>query len=154
VVVGRLDVLSEGLLLFTTDGEAAHRLMHPRWQVERSYRIAVTGRPAVDVGRVLAEGIALEEGPPVRPTAWRFRGRSAGGTLEVSLREGRSRIVRRLAARLGLGVRTLVRVAYGPIDLGDLPRGRVRPLSRREVAALYLALGLSVPAPDREDEGR
>ena len=154
VVVGRLDVLSEGLLLFTTDGEAAHRLMHPRWQVERTYQIAVTGRPAVDARLVLTQGIALEEGPPLRPTAWRFRGRSAGGTLEVSLREGRSRVVRRMAAQLGLGVRSLVRVAYGPIELGDLPRGRVRPLSRREVAAVYGALGLSVPAPDREDEGR
>jgi 23S rRNA pseudouridine2605 synthase len=154
VVVGRLDVLSEGLLLFTTDGEAAHRLMHPRWQVERAYHVAVTGRPAVDARRVLAEGIALEEGPPVRPTAWRFRGGPAGGTLEMSLCEGRSRVVRRVAARLGLGVRSLVRVAYGPIRLGDLPRGRVRPLSRREVAALYGALGMPVAAPDREDEGR
>jgi 16S rRNA U516 pseudouridylate synthase RsuA-like enzyme len=62
--------------------------------------------------------------------------------------------VRRLAAQLGLGVRSLVRVAYGPIQLGDLPRGQVRPLSRREVAALYGALGMSVPAADREDEGR
>ena len=154
VVVGRLDVLSEGLLLFTTDGEAANRLMHPRWQVERTYHVAVTGRPAVDAQRVLAQGIALEEGPPVRPTAWRFRGGPAGGTLALSLREGRTRVVRRLAAQLGLGVRSLVRVAYGPIQLGDLPRGQVRPLSRREVAALYGALGMSVPAADREDEGR
>ena len=154
VVVGRLDVLSEGLLLFTTDGEAAHRLMHPRWQVERAYEVAVTGRPVVDARRVLTEGIALEEGPPVRPTAWRFRGGPAGGTLEMSLCEGRSRVVRRVAARLGLGVRSLVRVAYGPIRLGDLPRGRVRPLSRHEVAAVYGALGMPVAAPDREDEGR
>jgi 23S rRNA pseudouridine2605 synthase len=154
VAVGRLDVLSEGLLLFTTDGEAANRLMHPRWQVERSYRVAVTGRPAVDAGRVLAEGIALEEGPPVRPTAWRFRGTAAGGTLEVSLREGRSRVVRRVAAALGLGVRSLVRVAYGPIRLADLPSGSVRPLTPRETAVLYGALEMAVPAPQPEDEAR
>ena len=154
VAVGRLDVLSEGLLLFTTDGEAAHRLMHPRWQVDRTYHVAVTGRPAVDARRALAEGIALDEGPPVRPTAWRFRGGAAGGTLELSLREGRSRVVRRLTAQLGLGVRSLVRVAYGPIRLDDLPQGRVRPLARREVAALYGALGMAVPARGHEDRGR
>jgi 23S rRNA pseudouridine2605 synthase len=154
VAVGRLDVLSEGLLLFSTDGVAANRLMHPRWQVERAYRVAVTGRPAVDARRVLAEGVALEDGPPVRPTAWRFRGGAAGGTLEVSLREGRSRVVRRMASRLGLGVRRLVRVAYGPIRLGDLPPGHVRPLARREVGSLYGELGLAVPAPGRENGRR
>jgi 23S rRNA pseudouridine2605 synthase len=154
VAVGRLDVLSEGLLLFTTDGEAANRLMHPRWQVERTYHVAVTGRPTVDARDVLADGIALEEGPPVRPSAWRFRGGPGGGTLELSLREGRSRVVRRLAAQLGLGVRSLVRVAYGPIRLGDLPQGTVRPLARREVATLYGAIGMAVPAPDHEDRAR
>jgi 23S rRNA pseudouridine2605 synthase len=151
VVVGRLDVLSEGLLLFTTDGEAANRLMHPRWQVERTYHVAVTGRPAVEARRVLREGIALDDEPPVRPTAWRFVGGAAGGTLEVSLREGRTRVVRRVAAHLGLGVRSLVRVAYGPIRLGSLPRGQVRPLVRREVTALYGALGLALPESDRGD---
>jgi 23S rRNA pseudouridine2605 synthase len=154
VVVGRLDVLSEGLLLFTTDGEAANRLMHPRWQVERTYHVAVSGRPAVSPQQVLADGVALDEGPPVRPTAWRFRGGDAGGLIEVTLREGRTRVVRRMAARLGLGVRSLLRVAYGPVQLGDQPQGQVRPLSRREIAALYRALGMSVPVPDREDAGR
>jgi 23S rRNA pseudouridine2605 synthase len=151
VAVGRLDVLSEGLLLFTTDGDAANRLMHPRWQVERTYRVAVTGHPAVEPRRVLAEGIALEEGPPVRPTAWRFQAGAGGGTLEVSLREGRTRVVRRMASQLGLGVRRLVRVAYGPVRLGDLAPGRVRPLGQREVAAVYAALGLA--RPQREGEG-
>jgi 23S rRNA pseudouridine2605 synthase len=154
VAVGRLDVLSEGLLLFTTDGEAANRLMHPRWQVERTYRVAVTGRPAVPADRVLADGVALDDGPPVRPTAWRFRGGPTGGTLEVSLREGRSRVVRRLAAQLGLGVRSLVREAYGPIRLGRLGQGRVRPLSRHESGALYAALGMAAPTRRHEDDGR
>jgi 23S rRNA pseudouridine2605 synthase len=90
----------------------------------------------------------------VRPTAWQFRGGAAGGVIAVTLREGRTRVVRRLAAQLGLGVRSLVRVAYGPVLLGDQPKGQVRPLSRREIAALYRVLGMALPAPDREDEGR
>jgi len=156
VAVGRLDVLSEGLLLFTTDGEAANRLMHPRWQVERTYRVAVTGRPIVAAGEVLARGITLEDEEPVRPTAWRFRSGRGGGALEVALREGRSRAVRRIASQLGLGVRRLVRVAYGPVRLGDLPAGRTRPLTEREVAAVYRALHLAGPgseAPESRPAG-
>jgi 23S rRNA pseudouridine2605 synthase len=145
VAVGRLDVLSEGLLLFTTDGEAANRLMHPRWQVERTYRVAVTGRPTVAPEEVLARGIALGDERPVRPVAWRFHGTRGGGSLEVTLHEGRSRVVRRMAAALGLGVRRLVRVAYGPVRLGDVPPGRTRPLTGRETAALYRAIGLAGP---------
>jgi len=140
VVVGRLDVLSEGLLLFTTDGEAANRLMHPRWQVERTYRVAVTGRPAREARAILAGGVDVGDGRPVRPVAWRFHEGKGGGTLEVTLREGRSRVVRRIAAALGLGVRRLVRVAYGPVRLGELAPGRARPLDAAETAALYRAL--------------
>lgn len=147
VAVGRLDVLSEGLLLFTTDGDAANRLMHPRWQVDRTYYVDVTGRPPVSAEAILARGVALDDGgPPVRPAAWRFDARKSGGVLEVTLREGRTRVVRRMAAELGLGVRRLVRVAYGPVELGDLAAGHVRPLTERELAALYRAIGLPAPA--------
>ncbi len=152
VPVGRLDVLSEGLLLFTTDGEAANRLMHPRWQVERTYRVEVTGRPPRDAADVLARGVDVGDGAPVRPVAWRFRAAGGGGALEVTLTEGRSRVVRRMAAALGLGVRRLVRVAYGPVRLGDLAAGRARPLTAGETAALYRAIGLDPaggPAPAR-----
>jgi 23S rRNA pseudouridine2605 synthase len=156
VPVGRLDVWSEGLLLCTTDGEAAHRLMHPRWQVPRTYRVAVTGTVGRAARTALARGVPLEGEPPVRPTAWRFRaargggGRGGdgggGGELELELREGRSRVVRRLARALGLGVRRLVRTAYGPVRLGALEPGASRRLGGREVAALYAVLGL--PHPD------
>jgi pseudouridine synthase len=145
VAVGRLDVLSEGLLLFTTDGEAANRLMHPRWQVERTYRVEVTGRPGRDAREVLARGVDVGDEEPVRPVAWRFHDGRDGGTLEVTLREGRSRVVRRIATVLGLGVRRLVRIAYGPVRLGDLPPGRTRSLTEREVSAVYRALHLDVP---------
>jgi 23S rRNA pseudouridine2605 synthase len=149
VAVGRLDVLSEGLLLCTTDGEAAHRLMHPRWQVPRTYRVAVTGTLDRGARAALAHGVPLEGETPVRPSAWRFspeRGRR-GGELELVLREGRSRVVRRLARALGLGVRRLVRTAYGPVRLGALGPGESRRLGGREVAALYAALGLPRPDP-------
>ncbi len=146
VAVGRLDVLSEGLLLFTTDGDAANRLMHPRWQMDRTYRVAVTGRPPVEAAAVLARGVSLEDGEaPVRPVTWGFEAGKSGGVFEVTIREGRSRVVRRMAAVLGLGVRWLKRVAYGPVRLGELAPGRVRALTERELVALYGAIGLPVP---------
>lgn len=142
VAVGRLDVMSEGLLLFTTDGELAGRLMHPRWEVPRTYRVWVTGRPRVSARDALAHGVYVVDDEPVRPRAWRFRPDARGGQLEVELAEGRSRIVRRMAEALGLGVRRLVRVAYGPVALGQLKPGRFRALGRSEIAALYRAVGL------------
>ncbi len=146
VAVGRLDVFSEGVLLFTTDGEAANRLMHPRWEVPRTYRVLVTGRVGKAERAALARGVPLEDGA-VRPTSWRFRPDRHGGELELVLREGRSRVVRRLAAALGLGVRRLVRVAYGPVTLGALGSGEARALGERELAALYGAIGLPKPLP-------
>ena len=141
VAVGRLDVFSEGVLLFTTDGDAAHRLMHPRWQVPRTYRIAVTGRFSPAEEAALARGVPLEDGA-VRPEAWRFRPDRRGGELELVLREGRTRVVRRIAAALGLGVRRLVRTAYGPVELGSLASGEARSLEASELARLYQAIGL------------
>lgn len=141
VAVGRLDVYSEGVLLFTTDGEAANRLMHPRWQVPRTYRVLVTGRLGKAEEAALARGVPLEDGA-VRPEAWRFRADRRGGELELVLREGRTRVVRRLAAALGLGIRRLVRTAYGPVGLGSLASGESRTLGDRELADLYEAIGL------------
>ncbi len=145
VAVGRLDVYSEGLLLLTTDGAAAHRLMHPRWQVPRAYRVAVTGRLGGPARTALAHGVPLDEGAPVRPLRWRFRAGPGGGELELDLAEGRSRVVRRMVAALGLGVRRLVRTAYGPVRLGALEPGASRPLDARELDALYAAVGLPRP---------
>lgn len=146
VVVGRLDVLTEGLLLFTTDGELAGRLMHPRWAVPRSYRVEATGllgpvgREALDRGLIVPG-----ETRAVKPVRWAWTPVPRGGVLELVLDEGRSRIVRRLCRSLGLGVRRLVRGAYGPIALGDLEPGASRPLSPAEVRALYRAVRLAPP---------
>jgi 23S rRNA pseudouridine2605 synthase len=144
VAVGRLDVFSEGVLLFTTDGEAANRLMHPRWQVPRTYRVLVTGRVGRAEQAALARGVPLDDGD-VRPASWHFRPDRQGGELELVLREGRSRVVRRLTAALGLGVRRLVRTAYGPVGLGSLRPGEFRVLEGRELADLYEAIGLQAP---------
>jgi len=144
VAVGRLDVYSEGVLLFTTDGEAANRLMHPRWQVPRTYRVLVTGRLGPAHEAALARGVPLEDGV-VRPSSWRLRPERKGGELELVLCEGRTRVVRRLVAELGLGVRRLVRTAYGPVELGSLGSGESRALGDRELADLYEAIGLPTP---------
>jgi len=150
VVVGRLDVMTEGLLLFTTDGELAGRLMHPRWEVPRTYRAEVTGllgpvgREALDRGLIITG-----ETRAVKPVHWSYTPVPRGGVLELILDEGRSRIVRRLCKALGLGVRRLVREGYGPITLGDQERGTARPLSPAEVRALYKAVRLAPPGgPD------
>jgi len=150
VVVGRLDVLSEGLLLFTTDGDLAARLMHPRYQVPRAYRVTLTDAPEPAAREALDHGVRLPDEPrPVTPLQWRFvpesRGRGKGGALELELAEGRSRVVRRMCAALGLGIRSLTRTAYGPVRLADLPRGRSRPLTDRERDALYAAVQLPKP---------
>lgn len=147
VSVGRLDVLSEGLLLFTTDGDLAARLMHPGYQVPRTYRVDVSSVPDDAAKRALDRGVKLPDEPrPVTLRHWRFKPSAAGGTLELELAEGRSRVVRRLCAQLGLGVRTLTRVGYGPLSLGRLARGRSRPLTEAERTALYTAVGLVPPS--------
>ena len=151
VAVGRLDVMSEGLLLLTTDGELAARLMHPRWEVPRVYRVTLTDTPDTAAREALDKGVRLpDEERPVKPRQWRFvpesRGRGRGGALELELSEGRSRVVRRLCAALGLGIRSLKRIGYGPVALGALPRGQARPLTERERDALYAAV--SLPAPE------
>src|SRR5213083_2087806 len=133
--VGRLDVMTSGLLLLTTDGAAAHRLMHPRFAVPRTYWLQAHGRGVAEVTSALGSPIALD-GRPVRVTAFRVRPVARSIELEVTLAEGRQRIVRRLAEALGLKVEWLHRVAYGPVRLGRLAEGAHRRLTPREVEAI------------------
>jgi pseudouridine synthase len=133
--VGRLDVMTSGLLLLTTDGVAAHRLMHPRFAVPRTYRLRVHGRSAAEVERALARPIPID-GRPVRITHARVRPLGRSVEIELTLAEGRNRIVRRVAEALGLKVEWLHRVQYGPVRLGTLPEGRHRSLTRRELEAI------------------
>ncbi|MGH7538384.1 MAG: pseudouridine synthase, partial [Gemmatimonadales bacterium] len=133
--VGRLDVMTSGLLLLTTDGGAAHRLMHPRFAVSRAYLLRVHGRPAALIERALAQPIPID-GRPVRVVRARVRPAGKSVELELTLAEGRTRIVRRLAEALGLKVEWLHRIRYGPVGLGTLVEGRHRPLTRREIEAI------------------
>jgi 23S rRNA pseudouridine2605 synthase len=137
--VGRLDVMTSGLLLLTTDGAGANRLMHPRYEVERTYVVRVHGKTEAEIGRRLSSPIAVD-GRSVRVVRHRIRG-SPDGVSEVtlSLAEGRNRIVRRLCRHLGLKVERLVRLSYGPVRLGRLPVGRWRYLTKRELTALHAA---------------
>lgn len=129
--VGRLDYMTEGVLLLTNDGAAAHALTHPSREVERSYMAIVRG-DAPTAATQARRGVELEDGP-VRPTG--VKTRSLGGGLHelvLTITEGRKREVRRLCTALGLRVERLIRVRYGPVELGDLPVGKSRPLNPKE----------------------
>jgi 23S rRNA pseudouridine2605 synthase len=141
--VGRLDIDTEGLLLVTNDGEAAHRLAHPSFEVPKVYRAVVSGPVAKDVGRRLRAGVELEDGPAA-VDAFRLVDQSGGeAQVEVTVHLGRTRIVRRLLDEVGLPVRRLVRLQFGPIRLGRLRPGGVRLLTRHEQGDLLDLLDLS-----------
>jgi 23S rRNA pseudouridine2605 synthase len=140
--VGRLDVMTTGLLLLTTDGEAVHRLTHPKYRVPRRYTALVHGRPTAEVEQAV-RGKVRVDGRPVQPAEVRVRpGHEGRSIVDVTLVEGRNRIVRRWAEALGLKVERLARLSYGPVRLGDLKPGEYRPLTPREEAALYRAIDL------------
>jgi 23S rRNA pseudouridine2605 synthase len=136
--VGRLDADSSGLILLTNDGELANLLTHPRYEVPKTYRVRVgggaVGRRALEA---LREGVMLEDGPTGPAQVRRVR----SGELELTLREGRNRQVRRMCAAVGHPVLALERVRLGPIELGDLKTGAHRRLSDVEVAELRGAGG-------------
>jgi pseudouridine synthase len=140
--VGRLDYRSEGLLLLTNDGELAHRLAHPRFKVAKLYRVDARGAVAPATVESLARGVTLDDGP-TQPARVRIVSRGDGQTrLDIELREGRKRQVRRMLALFGHDVVRLVRIRFGPVELGDLPSGRWRELGGDEAARLRRAVGL------------
>jgi 23S rRNA pseudouridine2605 synthase len=131
--VGRLDAESTGLLLLTNDGALANRLTHPRYEVQKAYRVELRRPPAEGDLRRLAGGVELEDGPTAPAEVRRLGERE----IEVVLREGRNRQVRRMAEAVGNEVVALRRVRFGPIELADLAAGRSRRLGEDEVAALW-----------------
>jgi len=138
--VGRLDRNSEGLLLLTNDGEMTHRLLHPGYKVSKTYR-ARLDRPFEEKHfETLVTGVPLDDGVTA-PCRARF-GPGDGDRIEIQIREGRKRQVRRMFEALGYDVKTLKRVQFGPLKLGELRRGEWRLLSRYEVAQLRKAVGL------------
>ena len=144
--VGRLDVSTSGLLVLTTDGALAHRLMHPRYEIAREYAVRLLGKPDEAQLARLSEGVELEDGP-ARFDSVELRGGSGANVwVHVTVREGRNREVRRIFDAVGLVVSRLIRVRYGPIELGKMRRGEARKLAAEEAAALYAAVGLPAPA--------
>jgi 23S rRNA pseudouridine2605 synthase len=131
--VGRLDVDSTGLMLLTNDGELANRLTHPRYEVEKAYRVELRRPPSEADLRRLARGVELEDGMTGPAEVRRLGERE----VEIVLREGRNRQVRRMAEAVGNEVVALRRVRFGPIELGDLREGQARRLARDEIARLW-----------------
>lgn len=137
--VGRLDLNSEGLILVTNDGELANRLTHPRYGLEKTYRVQVAGQPSREVLAQLRRGVRLAEGL-AQVARIKVVGKHRDSTiLEMVLCEGRNREIRRLLARVGHKVLRLVRIAVGPVRLANLPPGQHRRLTRQEVDALRKA---------------
>ena len=131
--VGRLDADSTGLILLTNDGELANRLTHPRYGVPKTYRVTLARTPGErEIGELRA-GVRLDDGPtaPAEVERWGERG------LEITIREGRKRQVRRMAEAVGHRVEALTRIRIGPLELGDIRPGEARRLSPDEVDALW-----------------
>jgi 23S rRNA pseudouridine2605 synthase len=127
--VGRLDVMTTGLLLLTTDGEAVHRLTHPKYRIPRRYSVLVHGRPTTEVAAAVKQKVRVDDRDVV--------------TQKVQVKpgnEGRNRVVRKWCEAMGLKVERLARLSYGPVRLGDLPAGRYRPLTPAEESAIYKAI--------------
>ncbi|WP_167101432.1 pseudouridine synthase [Mycobacterium sp. DL592] len=140
--VGRLDADTEGLLILTNDGELAHRLMHPSYEVPKTYLATVSGSVPRGLGKTLRAGVVLEDGP-ASVDDFAVVDAVPGKTLvRLTLHEGRKRIVRRLLDAVGYPVEALVRTELGSVTLGEQRPGSLRALTRKEVGDLYKAVGL------------
>jgi len=147
ISVGRLDVNTSGLLLFTTDGELAHRLMHPSQEIEREYAVRLLGDIDMPMLERLVDGVELEDGMAHFDAIEESGGSGANRWFHVIIKEGRNREVRRLWESQGVKVSRLSRVRYGPVIMErGLRPGRWRPLSEQEQKQLYQAAGLKLPA--------
>lgn len=140
--VGRLDYETEGLLLLTNDGELSHRLMHPSYQVSKTYLIEVAGPVPSTVDTALQKGVELEDGPAAADTLCRIRETKSRVVFEMSIHEGRNRIVRRMFDTVGCPVLRLTRTKIGPISLGQLRSGQLRKLSADELSQLKTMVGM------------
>jgi 23S rRNA pseudouridine2605 synthase len=140
--VGRLDADTEGLLLLTNEGELAHRLMHPSFEVPKTYLATVVGTVPRGLGRTLREGIELDDGPVLVDDFAVVDAVPGKSLVRLTLHEGRKRIVRRLLAEVGYPVKELVRTDIGAVSLGDQRPGSIRVLTQKEIGELYKAVGL------------
>jgi pseudouridine synthase len=148
--VGRLDWDSEGLLLMTNDGELANLLTHPRYGVPRVYHVRVRGDLTPEVLDKLGRGVWLAEGKTGPVKVFVKKKDRDGSIVEVTVREGMNREVRRVFARFGLKVKRLKRLRIGPLNLGDLPSGQFRVLTPREIESLRAAAARAEEGSDAD----
>lgn len=148
ITVGRLDFNTSGLLLVTTDGELAHRLMHPSWEIEREYAVRILGKVDDESLQRLQKGVMLEDGMAAFASIQDAGGAGANHWYHVIVREGKNREVRRLWESQGLQVSRLIRIRYGPINLPrNVRAGHFQDLQQDEVKALYATVKLDAPEP-------
>jgi 23S rRNA pseudouridine2605 synthase len=140
--VGRLDADTEGLMILTNDGELAHRLMHPSFEVPKTYLATVLGTVPRGMGKKLRAGIELDDGPVVIDDFAVVGAVPGKSMVRITLHEGRKHIVRRLLAEVGFPVQELVRTDIGSIELGDQRPGSIRVLTSKEIGDLYKAVGM------------
>lgn len=150
--VGRLDRASEGLILLTNDGELAQRLAHPRFEVPKVYRVTVAGNVTAESLRDMRKGIYIAEGVVRVEGAKVLKVRSKSTELEITLKEGKNREIRRILARLGHKVMTLKRIAIGPLRLADLPTGAYRRVTHEELKRLQSGEPASRPETESSPE--
>jgi 23S rRNA pseudouridine2605 synthase len=152
IAIGRLDMNTSGLLIFTTSGELANRFMHPRYEVEREYAVRVFGELTDEQMEMLKQGIELEDGPAAFDSIVPQGGEGANHWYQVILREGRNREVRRLFEAFQMPVSRLMRVRFGPISLPSrVKRGSMLKLEPKQVVDLMEWAGLEAPkAPPKQ----
>lgn len=142
ISVGRLDYQTTGLLIVTTDGSLANRLMHPSSQLQREYAVRALGEPSDEQLEQLTRGVELEDGPARFDSLVVTEGEGANKSYLVTVSEGRNRIVRRLFEQIDCRVNRLMRVRYGSLALPrDLRQGKYRELTEQEVAHLMASIG-------------
>jgi 23S rRNA pseudouridine2605 synthase len=160
ISIGRLDFNTSGLLIFTSYGELANRLMHPKYEIEREYSVRVLGELSEDVMSSLKEGIELDDGIAKFETLYFEGGEGANRWYRVTLKEGRNREVRRMFEAFGITVSRLIRVRFGEITLpSHLKRGMFLELKQNEVISLLKWSGLETasfikPQSDKHNEKR